>query len=43
MSDRAFVDSAAALKGGAGTILTEDMSAGRSISGVRIENPFATG
>ena len=34
---------AAALKGGAGTILTEDMSAGRSISGVRIDNPFATG
>jgi predicted nucleic acid-binding protein len=32
---------AAALKGGAGTILTEDMSPGRSISGVRIENPFA--
>ena len=32
---------AAALKGGAGTILTEDMSSGRSISGVRIENPFA--
>lgn len=34
---------AAALKGGASTILTEDMSPGRSISGVRIENPFATG
>ena len=33
---------AAALKGGASTILTEDMSPGRSISGVRIENPFAT-
>jgi predicted nucleic acid-binding protein len=32
---------AAALKGGASTILTEDMSPGRSISGVRIENPFA--
>jgi predicted nucleic acid-binding protein len=31
----------AALKGGAATILTEDMSPGRSISGVRIENPFA--
>ena len=30
-----------ALKGGASTILTEDMSPGRSISGVRIENPFA--
>ena len=32
---------AAALKAGAGTILTEDLSPGRSISGVRIENPFA--
>jgi predicted nucleic acid-binding protein len=32
---------AAALEGGASTILTEDMSAGRSISGVRIDNPFA--
>ena len=32
---------AAALKAGAGTILTEDLSSGRSISGVRIENPFA--
>ena len=32
---------AAALKGGAVTILTEDLSSGRSISGVRIENPFA--
>jgi len=32
---------AAALKGGASTILTEDMSPGRSISGVRIEDPFA--
>lgn len=32
---------AAALKGGASTILTEDMSAGRSISGVRTLNPFA--
>lgn len=31
---------AGALKGGASTILTEDMSPGRSISGVRIENPF---
>lgn len=31
---------AAALKGGASTILTEDMSPGRSISGIRIENPF---
>jgi predicted nucleic acid-binding protein len=33
---------AAALKGGAATILTEDMSPGRSISGVRIENPFVS-
>jgi len=33
---------ASALKGGASTILTEDMSPGRSISGVRIQNPFAT-
>jgi predicted nucleic acid-binding protein len=33
---------AAALKGGASTIVTEDMSPGRSISGVRIENPFAS-
>lgn len=32
---------AAALKGGASTILTEDMSAGRTISGIRIDNPFA--
>lgn len=32
---------AAALKGGATTILSEDMATGRSISGVRIENPFA--
>lgn len=31
---------AAALKGGATTILTEDMSAGRTISGIRIDNPF---
>lgn len=31
---------AAARKGGASRILTEDMSPGRSISGVRIENPF---
>jgi len=31
----------AARKGGASTILTEDMSPGRSISGVRIANPFA--
>ena len=33
---------AAALKGGASSILTEDMSTGRSLSGVRIENPFAS-
>lgn len=33
---------AAALKGGARTILSEDLSAGHSISGVRIDNPFAT-
>lgn len=32
---------AAALKGGASRILTEDLSPGRSIAGVRIENPFA--
>jgi predicted nucleic acid-binding protein len=32
---------AAALKGGASTILTEDMSAGRTLSGIRLENPFA--
>lgn len=32
---------AAALKGGAGSILTEDLSDGHAISGVRIENPFA--
>ena len=32
---------AAALKGGASTILSEDLSPGRNISGVRIENPFA--
>ena len=31
---------AAALEGGASTILTEAMSAGRSISGVRTLNPF---
>jgi predicted nucleic acid-binding protein len=31
---------AAARKGGASRILTEDMSPDRSISGVRIENPF---
>ena len=32
---------AAALKGGASTILTEDLSAGRSTSRVRTLNPFA--
>jgi predicted nucleic acid-binding protein len=32
---------AAALKGGARRILTEDMSDGRTIAGVRVENPFA--
>jgi predicted nucleic acid-binding protein len=32
---------AAALKGGAGTVLTEDLSEGRTISGVLIENPFS--
>jgi predicted nucleic acid-binding protein len=31
---------AAALKGGASRILTEDLSPGRSIAGVRIESPF---
>jgi len=31
---------AAALKGGASTILTEDLSPGRTVSGVRIEDPF---
>ena len=34
---------AAAVKGGASRILTEDMSPGRVISGVRIENPFGPG
>jgi predicted nucleic acid-binding protein len=32
---------AAALKSGASTILTEDLSHGRTISGLRIEDPFA--
>jgi predicted nucleic acid-binding protein len=32
---------AAALKAGATRILTEDLSPGRSIAGIRIENPFA--
>ncbi len=31
---------AAAVKAGASRILTEDMSPGRTIAGVRIENPF---
>lgn len=31
---------AAALKSGATRIVTEDLSAGRSIAGIRIENPF---
>lgn len=34
---------ATALKGGAARILTEDMSDGRKVAGVRIENPFAPG
>jgi len=34
---------AAAVKGGASRILTEDMSPGRIISGVRIESPFGPG
>ena len=32
---------AAALKGGASRILSEDMSPGRTIAGIRIDNPFA--
>jgi predicted nucleic acid-binding protein len=32
---------AAALKAGADRILTEDLNAGQTISGVRIENPFS--
>ena len=32
---------AAALKAGAGTIFTEDLCSGQTISGVRILNPFA--
>lgn len=32
---------AAAAKGGASRILTEDMPSGRTIAGIRIENPFA--
>jgi len=38
IKDNAYM--AAALKGGASAILTEDMSPGRTISGVRIDNPF---
>ena len=33
---------AAALKGGADQILSEDMNHGQTISGIRIVNPFAT-
>ena len=33
---------AAALKGGAAQILSEDMNHGQTISGIRIVNPFAT-
>ena len=32
---------ASAVKGGANRILSEDLNAGQTISGVRIENPFA--
>ena len=32
----------AALEGGATTILTEDMSPGRVVSAIRLENPFAS-
>jgi len=32
---------AAAIKSGAHRILSEDLNAGQTISGVRIENPFA--
>lgn len=34
---------AAALKAGADRIFSEDLNAGQTISGVRIENPFARG
>lgn len=34
---------AAAAKGGAGRILSEDLSAGQRIAGIVIENPFARG
>ncbi len=33
---------AAAMRAGATTLLSEDLTAGRVISGVRIRNPFAT-
>ncbi len=33
---------ASAVKSGANRILSEDLNAGQTISGVRIENPFAT-
>jgi predicted nucleic acid-binding protein len=33
---------AAALKGGATRILSEDLNPGQTIAGIRIENPFAT-
>jgi predicted nucleic acid-binding protein len=32
---------ASALKGGARRILSEDLNAGQSIAGIRVENPFA--
>ena len=32
---------ASAVKGGANLILSEDLNAGQTISGVRVENPFA--
>jgi predicted nucleic acid-binding protein len=31
---------AAAVKAGAGTILSEDLNAGQTIAGIRIKNPF---
>jgi predicted nucleic acid-binding protein len=33
---------AAALKGGANRILSEDLNAGQTIAGIRIENPFVS-
>jgi predicted nucleic acid-binding protein len=36
----AVISVATARKGGASRILTEELSPGRTISGVRIENPF---